>query len=222
MDFFNKLLRPVNQGNNSYYPQTPDQLRARIERVFYQLHTQLGETIKANCYGSLVEKQKKHFGQEYISQLERNVIYLNLLARNFQVATASYLREGRQVIGAEAIENYMDTKCLMPSLEETPFHLAFLNQGCSGCRFHSVHHQYQYLKNFRKTLSLSDYVYELEPRYVYGKASQQFAELLLRILLNNREFVGLARKLTFQDTLEVVQNRVNIHSNFVLGWHESN
>jgi hypothetical protein len=112
----------MSAETHQMYPKSADQLRAKIEGIFYHLHELLGSNIKSNAYGALAQKQQAYSGQSYLDQLEKNVVYLNVLAIRLGAAAAKYLCTGEPLLRQQEISDYVQSTCVTPALLEMPFH----------------------------------------------------------------------------------------------------
>ena len=206
--------------NTVDYPIIADQLRASIENIFYHLGLQFGEVVKSNTYSALAQKQQAYSGESFVEQMEKNVIYMDVLTMQMEETAASYLCTGQPLLHPQEVAGYINSTCILPALKIVPLHLKFIREGCTGCEVHHQHGRYSRLAEIRLSGDRSKYVETLEQSYVGGNALQQTTEIFLRVLLENHQFSGIAKHITHHDTLGVINNRTRIHSSLWLGHFE--
>jgi hypothetical protein len=202
--------------NTTQYPITADQLRARLEGILYQLDSQCSDIVKSYVYGALAQKQEAFSGQAYLDQLEKNVIYMDVLAMRFRIVTAKYLCMGEPILSLQEIEPYVKSTCVKPALGASFLHLKFIREGCPGCDVHFHHGRYSWMLELRQSGDWSKYLEKLERSYIGSQAVKRVAEILLRVLLENHQFSGMARNIPYRETLDVIDNRTRIRASIWL------
>ena len=141
----------------------------------YSLFDDFGKAIYVNTSNDinqvvsqmLLEKQQSYLDQDYIEQLEKNVIYLCEGATQIKFGIFEYLLNGQPILNPDDVFNFVRSKGI--SYETTQYHWDFVRYGCNGCKVHNQHGQYEKLRNFRLSEAWMEYREDLEYSYQYNQ-----------------------------------------------------
>jgi hypothetical protein len=148
---------------------------------------------------TLKEMRSQHLGDEYINQIEKNLIYGCEGTHQICEAIARFLVLGEPRLGPEVeILAYVES-WRFKALPVVGRHLAFLRSGCSGCQVHPDHARYQKLRTLRVSGPFDRYFDEMEFCYKFYQGSCIVAGLTAASILRAEDLSALASTLTVED-----------------------
>jgi len=157
--------------------------------------------FQAQIANTLEEKRSQHLGDEYINQIEKNLIYGCEGTHQICEAIARFLVLGEPRLGPEVeILAYVES-WRFKALPVVGRHLAFLRSGCSGCQVHPNHSRYQNLRKLRLSASFDRYFDEIEFCYKFYQGTSILAGLTAASILRTQDFSALASTLAVEDVL---------------------
>ena len=100
--------------------------------------------------------------------------------------------------------------------ENTPHHVNYIRNGCSGCPVHEKHFYYDQWKSMRKSGNSAEYQDTLEFACKYYQCMFMVGTAYLQVFFSDQSLAGRARNIVFSDLLGRINTQIELVVNLCL------
>jgi hypothetical protein len=190
-----------------------------LQPIFYLQDRVLEQKAeyKSQAENWVINLKKRYRPEEYLAKLEEQGVYLAEASDNVIELIAEYFTTGKPLLlEPQEMQVFVKNISVKQPLENTPHHVNYIRNGCSGCPVHEKHFYYDQWKSMRSSGISAEYQDTLEFACKYYQCMFMLGTTYLHAFLSDRTLAGSARDIVFADLLERVRNQIELVVNLCL------